>query len=110
MTLTNITGGTLKFEGLTLHIPVNKLVRICKRGGRGLRAQGRQSPERSWNTTFFFFFFAKPVFCKRPHLLYLPLYFCLLYLHGTLNRLREQTVFIPAAKLFSFFSAIVTCL
>lgn len=57
MTLTNITGDTLKFEGLTLHIPVNKLLRICKRGGRGLRAQGHQSPERSWNTTLFLFIF-----------------------------------------------------
>lgn len=40
----------IKLEGLTLHIPVDRLLNICIKDGRGLGDQDHQNPGMSWNT------------------------------------------------------------
>lgn len=37
----------IKLEGLTLHMPINRLVNSCVKDGRGLRAQDHQNPGMS---------------------------------------------------------------
>lgn len=56
----------IKLQGLTLHIPINRLVNICIKDGRGLRAQDHQNPGMSWNTVTISLLDHSPV--RRPML------------------------------------------